>query len=182
MYQRTDRETCHKKRTMKRRAPLLAFVAMGALVACSSGDQWERDDDSAELGQLEQSLYDSPDIRTTARIALIDAYFATLADGDVSEFCGLIVRKPDGTFRGSPPESSSLPFFCKPKMTLADGERVVGYYHSHTPASVPGISPKDRREADASRREYFVISTETFCAEQYSPSTGQTTVLGCPFP
>ena len=183
MKQRRSSAPCQKAGALKRRAPLLALVPLGTLVACSSGEHWAAEEDAEDdVGQLEQALYESGDMQSTARSALIDAYFMTLNDGDVYEYCGLIVRKSDRTFRASSPTTSLEQEFCRASVPLSGGEKVVGYYHSHTQASAPGASPRDKKEAALTGREYFVISTATFCAEQYSPAKGKTTPLGCPFP
>ena len=133
------------------------------------------------LGQLEQALYDSSDILTTAGSAMVDAYFATLADEDRFEYCGLIVKKAAGGFSAGAPKTSQLPLQCAAVISLSAGDKVVGYYHTHTAASVPGISTGDENEAITTMREYFVLSTATGCGQQYSPSPGTLTNLGCPF-
>lgn len=171
-------------------------VACGASEGASRGSDSDDDahddahDDAAfdeeapfELGQLEQALYESTDIRTTAGAAMVDAYHETLADGDLYEYCGLIIKVSATKFRASAPETSTLSQFCEASEDLRTGEVVVGYYHTHTPASKPGISEKDKVVAGSSvpKREYFVLSTATGCGQQYSPSTGATTNLGCPF-
>jgi hypothetical protein len=70
---------------------------------------------------------------------------------------------------------------CTAVISLATGDKVVGYYHTHTAASAPGISPADKSEAITTNREYFVLSTATGCGQQYIPSTGTLQDLGCPF-
>lgn len=161
---------------------IIGIVLSAGTSGCLSQDEMDGEDlQDQELGQLEQALYDSSDIRTTAGSAMVDAYFATLADADQFEYCGLIVKKPAGGFRAGAPNTSRLPLRCAATIALATGEKVVGYYHTHTAASVPGISTPDKQEAIATKREYFVLSTVTGCGQQYSPRTGVVTNLGCPF-
>jgi len=169
-------------RTRSWRGWAIGIVLSAATSGCLSQDEIDGEDlQEQALGQLEQALYDSSDIRTTAGSAMVDAYFATLADGDAFEYCGLIVKKPAGDFRAGAPKTSRLSLKCAATISLATGEKVVGYYHTHTAASLPGISTADKQESIATKREYFVLSTATGCGEQYSPSTGVITNLGCPF-
>lgn len=181
--ERMVRGGCARLDSKAREALVALFVALSA--ACGSPESADDEilSDEEELGQLEQPLYESNDIRTTAGAAMVDAYYETLADGDLYEYCGLIVKVSATKFRASAPETSNQDQFCAASVSLNPGEVVVGYYHTHTAASDPGISKKDKAAAKSysPKREYFVLSTVTGCGEQYSPSTDVTTSLGCPF-
>lgn len=78
------------------------------------------------------------------------------------------------------PETDYEVMFCEPSApALAPGESRVGFYHTHTPASIAGFSPGDIQAAEASGRQYYVISTLTGCARRYNPQTNANTQLGC---
>jgi hypothetical protein len=185
---RRVRGVCPKLDSMAREALVALSVVLSA--ACGSPESADEEAPSEfseelpeQLGQLEQPLYESNDIRTTAGAGMVDAYYETLADADLYEYCGLIVKVSATKFRASAPETSNQDQFCGASVSLVPGEVVVGYYHTHTAASDPGISDKDEAAARSysPKREYFVLSTVTGCGEQYSPSTDVTTSLGCPF-
>jgi len=176
-----DRDNHELARSWRTWAVTLLLSA-AATSGCLSQDELDGEDlQEPELGQIEQALYESSDIRTTAGSAMVDAYAATLADGDRFEYCGLIVRKAAGGFSAGAPSTSGLPLRCNAIISLATGDKVVGYYHTHTAASVPGISAGDKSEAITTNREYFVLSTATGCGQRYLPRTGTRENLGCAF-
>jgi hypothetical protein len=183
MYPSKNDGACTSRWSGRWSRALVALLVCGVAASCASSDDDPSQDEpeEPELGVLEQALYDSNDIVTTAGAAMVDAYFATIDAGDFFEYCGLVVQKRDGTFRASPPVTSRAPRVCRLTISRNPGDKIVGYYHTHTSASIPGISPDDLAEAHLTGREYFVLSTVTGCGQRYSPKTLQFTNLGCPF-
>lgn len=169
-------------------------VSLAAFMGACSGDSLDSSEDDSldsseddsldaseeEVGSLEQALFDSDDIRTTAGSAMINAYDLTLGDGDRFEYCGLIVRKTNGDFRAGRPTTTREEQRCNCTITIDPGELLVGYYHTHTAASAPGLSPADISVSESTALQYFVLSTATGCGQQYIPQTNQLFELGCP--
>ncbi len=172
----------------------LVMLAALTLTACGAGEEepggygeddgfaWEVDD----LATAEQALFDTSTIDATAKQALLAAGVVTVASqwdplgiGAQVEFCGLVVKKANGSYRAGAPTTQNRELSCSASIALAAGEKIVGYYHTHTPASVTGFSAADKTAANTSGRQYYVISTVNACAKRYNPSTKATTSLGC---
>ena len=178
------------KPSMGRRA--FSVVALGTAVvlsACGGGADGDTTADEAyeeELESVAEPLFDASTIDETAKQALLSAgaasvlsQFDPLGIFAQVEYCGLIVKKANGTYRAGAPVTQYKEQYCSATIGLAAGERVVGYYHSHTPASITGFSTADKTNATNTGRQYYVISTVNGCAKRYNPTTKATTSLGC---
>lgn len=164
---------------LKRRA--VVACAAGALACGCAYETGDGDaSDGESWGEVSNALYDSADQVTTARLAMRDAQARTRANGNRSEFCGLIVRKSNGQYRAGAPTTSNDQIYCAAGITLFAGETVTGYYHTHPYPVLPYFSPEDIDAAEADSRQYFVAGSDD-CGYWYDPTTNTTWHLGCPF-
>jgi proteasome lid subunit RPN8/RPN11 len=154
-----------------------AFALLAAVV--SSGCIHE----AAEEEKTEESasaLYDSPQLVGSGVLALQAAQNLTQANGNLWEYCGLVVRKANGQYRAGAPVTQNSQTFCSASISLSAGESVVGYYHTHPAGVDTEFSPEDIVDAEADSRMYFVACSDD-CGYRYDPATNITSHLGCSF-
>ncbi|WP_437284999.1 DUF4329 domain-containing protein [Sorangium sp. So ce406] len=162
------------------RVRALGGTALALLASVvSSGCIYEAAEEE-ETQEISSPLYDSPQLVGSGVLALHAAQNLTRANGNNREYCGLVVRKANGQYRAGSPVTQNSQTFCSAGISLAAGESVVGYYHTHPAGVEPEFSPEDIDDAEAANRMYFVACSDG-CGYRYDPATNITSHLGCSF-
>lgn len=171
------------------KATVVFAVSMTSLACSGEATDLEfQSEEHVEVGTIEQALFDSAVMDTTAKNALLAAATATLASAldplsgfQQVEYCGHVIKKANNAgYRATLPETDYEIMFCQPAApALGAGESRVGFYHTHTPASDPNFSPQDIQASEASGRKYYVISTLNGCARRYNPQNNTNVQLAC---
>jgi hypothetical protein len=169
----------------------IALTALLLVNACSGvdGEGFDQDGANGDEGTAEGALHDATIMDGSAKLALVPAARASLRSAtDITnpqfprqvEYCGLIFKKSNNAgFSASGLYTTHELRHCEAKnVPIPAGSTIVGFYHTHTPDSVPGISEDDKVEARAKRRVYYVVTTKTKCtnggypAEKWDPAVG----------
>jgi proteasome lid subunit RPN8/RPN11 len=179
----------------------VAVTTLLLVNACSGVDGEGLDQNEAEEdgATAEGALHDALIMDGSAKLALVSAAKASVRSAsDVTnpqypsqvEYCGLIFKKSTGGFSASDLDTTHELRHCKAvNVPIPAGATVVGFHHTHTPDSGPGISEDDKIAAKASKRVYYVVSTKYKCssgngylAEKWDPAVGGApSHVGCLF-